>query len=188
MERPLSGHGLTLEPAEARHAAGLARAATWDRFTYSLSAIPPALDEEGLASHLATLRAAGSFPYVMVVNGEPVGVSCYLDIRPAHRALEIGSTWIAKSHEGTFVNPAAKLLLLSRAFDELACERVQLKCDGRNARSMAAISKLGAVKEGVLRRHMILPDGYVRDTVMYSIVADEWPLVRNRLVARLAGE
>lgn len=181
----LEGFGLRLEPAGPEHAASLAKHAGPSLFQYSLSAIPPEIDEAGLAYHLAALREGGLVPYVMVKDGEAVGVSCFMDIRPAHRGLEIGSTWIGKAFQGTSVNPAAKFLLLRQAFEGLGYVRVQLKCDARNLHSQRAIEKLGAQKEGVLRHHMILPDGYIRDTVMYSILADEWPEVRTGLEARL---
>ncbi len=108
-----------------------------------------------------------------------------MDVRPAHRGLEIGYTWIARAYQGTRVNPECKYLLLRHAFEKLGAIRVQLKTDGRNLQSQHAIEKLGAVKEGVLRKHLILPDGYVRDTVMYSITDSEWPHVKSRLEARL---
>lgn len=181
----LEGFGLRLEPASGGHAEGLADNADLSLFQYSLSAIPPALDAAGLAYHLSALRESGVLPYVMVLDDEAVGVSCFMDIRPVHRGLEIGSTWIGKRFQGTRVNPAAKFLLLHHAFETLGYERVQLKCDARNVHSQRAIAKLGAKREGVLRRHMILPDGYVRDTVMFSIVAEEWPQVRDGLLKRL---
>lgn len=181
----LEGFGLRLEPAAEIHAAGLARHADSSLFQYSLSAIPPAIDEAGLAYHLSALREGGLHPYVMIRDGEAVGVSCLMDVRPVHRGLEIGSTWIGKAHQGTSVNPAAKFLLLRHAFEGLGYERVQLKCDARNLHSQRAIEKLGAQKEGILRHHMILPDGYIRDTVMYSIIAEEWPTVRESLQTRL---
>lgn len=182
----LEGFGLTLEPAELHHSAGLSRVATSDHFRYFLVGIPTECDEEGLRFHLETLRNSGAVPYVMMVEGEPVGVTCYLDVRSGHRGLEIGCTWIAKHLQGTFVNPAAKFLLLQHAFETLNFERVQLKCDARNLHSQRAIAKLGAQREGVLRKHMRLPDGYQRDTVMFSIVAEEWPTVRKGLLTRLS--
>jgi ribosomal-protein-alanine N-acetyltransferase len=183
---PLEGYGIRLEPAKDAHAESLARHAQPEIFRYSVTAIPRQYDAEGLAGHLAALRAAGGYPYALVVDGQAVGVSCYLDVRPAHRGLEIGATWIGRTHQGTRVNPAAKRLLLGHAFEDLGMERVQLKCDARNLQSQRAIEKLGAVREGVLRRHMTLPDGTMRDTVMYSVLADEWPAVRERLEQRLA--
>ena len=112
-------------------------------------------------------------------------MTCYLDIRPQDRALEIGFTWIGKPYQRTPVNPECKYLLFRHAFDDQQAVRVQLKTDLRNVQSQRAIEKLGAVREGVLRKHMIRPDGYMRDTVMYSVTADEWPEVRARLEKRL---
>ena len=113
-------------------------------------------------------------------------MTTYLDIRAPHDGLEIGWTWYAEEHRGTRVNPECKLLMLTHAFEMLKCVRVQLKCDERNMQSQRAIEKLGAKREGVLRRHGILPDGFVRNTVMYSIIDSEWPTVRSGLKARLS--
>jgi RimJ/RimL family protein N-acetyltransferase len=104
----------------------------------------------------------------------------------AHRRLEIGSTWYEPAARGTAVNPACKLLLLAHAFDVIGVNRVALVTDARNARSQAAIARLGAAREGVLRANMITQGGRVRDTVIFSIVAAEWPAVRAGLLARLA--
>jgi len=108
-----------------------------------------------------------------------------MDIRPEHHGLEIGATWIGKAYQGTSVNPENKYMLLRQAFERLGAIRVQLKTDGRNLQSQAAIAKLGAKHEGVLRKHVLLPDGYERDTVMYSITDDEWPAVKAALEERL---
>lgn len=139
---------------------------------------------EGRAAQTATM------PFAMVLreSGRAVGSSCYLDMRPEHRGLEIGATFIGAAHRGTCVNPEAKLLMLAHAFDELGCIRVQLKCDARNMQSRRAIEKLGARREGVLRHNTIMGDGHLRDTVMYSILADEWPGVRRGLELRLDGQ
>jgi RimJ/RimL family protein N-acetyltransferase len=99
--------------------------------------------------------------------------------------VEIGWTWITPAFQRTAVNTEAKLLQLTYAFETLGAGRVALKTDGRNERSQAAIARLGAVREGTLRRHMRLPDGYVRDTVYFSILADEWPGVKARLEERV---
>ncbi|MBL8896088.1 MAG: GNAT family N-acetyltransferase [Planctomycetes bacterium] len=115
-----------------------------------------------------------------------VGVTRYFDVRAAHRGLEIGHTWLAPAARRTPINTEAKRLLLAHAFEELGALRVQLKTDARNLASQRAIERLGAAKEGVLRQHMIARDGFVRDTVMYSIIAAEWPAVRARLDALLA--
>lgn len=120
-----------------------------------------------------------------VRDGRVLGMSCYMDIRPEHRSLEVGMTWYIPEVRGTEVNPECKLLLLGHAFEHLRAVRVTLKTDLRNVHSQAAIAKLGAVREGVLRKHGIQPNGYVRDTVFFSILDDEWPHVRKRLEARL---
>jgi RimJ/RimL family protein N-acetyltransferase len=115
-----------------------------------------------------------------------VGSTRFGDIAPEHGRVEIGWTWIAPSRQRSAVNTEAKLLQLTYAFDTLGAGRVALKTDLRNERSQRAIERLGAVREGVLRRHLRLPDGHVRDTVYYSILADEWPAVRARLEERLS--
>ncbi len=119
-------------------------------------------------------------------SGRAVGSTRFGDISPADGRLEIGWTWIAPSHQRTAINTEAKLLQLRYAFEELGATRVALKTDGRNLQSQAAITRLGGVREGVLRRHLRLPDGFIRDTVYYSILADEWPTVQARLTQRLA--
>ncbi len=183
----LVGRAVRLEPLTAAHAAGLCATAGDTALTYIYTK-PHERTPAAFAAYIHTLYDDfGWCPFAIMDHAadQPVGVSCYLDIRPAHRGLEIGGTWIAASRQGTAVNPEAKYLLLHHAFETLGAVRVQLKTDGRNLQSQAAIAKLGAVREGVLRRHLILPDGYVRDTVMYSITDSEWPSVRDRLVARL---
>jgi len=122
--------------------------------------------------------------WIVRYNGVVVGATSFLDVQPRHKRLEIGGTWYRADMRATVVNPAAKFRLLERAF---ACgfERVELKTDARNARSRAAIVKLGGRLEGMLRKHMINHDGSSRDTVYYSILSDEWPAVRQRLAARL---
>jgi RimJ/RimL family protein N-acetyltransferase len=123
---------------------------------------------------------------VDAASGRAIGATRFGDIAPEHGRVEIGWTWIAPSHQRSAVNTEAKLLQLSYAFDELGATRVALKTDGRNEGSQAAIARLGAVREGVLRRHLRLPDGFIRDTVYYSILSDEWPAVKARLQERLA--
>lgn len=121
------------------------------------------------------------FAIVRRLDRRAVGVTSYMDIRAADRGLEIGGTWLTPQVWRTALNTECKYLLLCHAFETLGCLRVQLKTDSRNVRSQRAIERLGAVKEGILRKHMILHDGYVRDTVMYSIVDSEWPIVKKRL-------
>lgn len=118
-------------------------------------------------------------------SGEAAGMTGFLDIRPQHRGLEIGRTWIARAHQGTRVNPESKYLLLRHAFEDLGAVRVQFKTDLNNLQSQRAIEKLGATREGVLRRYQMRSSGFVRDTVMFSLLAEEWPAVKARLEERL---
>jgi len=125
------------------------------------------------------------FAVIFIDAGRAIGATRFMNISPQDRGLEIGGTWYGTAYQGTGVNAEAKYLLLKHAFETLGCIRVQLKTDSRNERSQHAIEKLGAVKEGVLRKHMILPDGTVRDSVIYSIIDLEWPVVKARLEKRL---
>ena len=127
-------------------------------------------------------------PYatVRLSDGVVVGSTRFLDIRRPHRTLEIGWTWLAPEAQRTPVNTEAKFLMLRHAFETLGAVRLQLKTDERNARSRAAITRLGAVFEGILRNYQTrLHDGYVRNTAMFSITSAEWPAVRTQLEARL---
>lgn len=137
---------------------------------------------------LARLAAGEWLPFIVRLGRTDniVGSSSYLEIVPAHKRLEIGSTWYAKAHQGSAVNPATKLLLMGHAFDELGYNRVEFKLDRRNARSWAAMRKLGATEEGIFRSHMVLPDGHVRDSVYFSVIAQDWPRIKAGLEARLA--
>jgi N-acetyltransferase len=179
----LEGAGLTLSPTVEDDAEALVRCADAETFAYSLGG-PADLSVAAMRRHLAA-RDARLFTMRLRATGETVGCSSFMDLRPAHRALEVGATWIAPAWRGTRVNPEVKLLMLRHAFETLGCVRVQLKCDARNLRSAAAIAKLGAVYEGRLRNHGILPDGFVRDTLMFSVLDSEWPRVEAGLRARL---
>ena len=125
--------------------------------------------------------------YAQVWNatGCAIGSTRLLDVRPADRQAEIGSTFLGRDYWRTPANTESKYLFLRHCFESLRCVRVALKTDGRNVRSQEAIARLGAVREGVLRRH-IQVKGYQRDTVYFSILDDEWPAVKARLEARLA--
>jgi len=151
---------------------------------------PKVWNSEAFCRHYASVLASGQLvPYLMRLKSEDriVGTSAYLDIRESHRGLEIGATWIAKPWQGTVVNPAAKSLMFEWAFESWHAIRVQLKTDARNLQSQRAMEKLGLVKEGVLRRHIILTDGYLRDSVMYSAIDAEWPALKANLQQRLAA-
>lgn len=119
-------------------------------------------------------------------DGRIVGSTRFLNIELAHRRVEIGHTWYARDSWGSDVNPSCKYLLFRFGFEDLNLNRIELKCDARNIRSRAAILRLGAIEEGTLRKHMIMHDGYVRDTIYFSIVAEEWPPARAKLERRLS--
>jgi RimJ/RimL family protein N-acetyltransferase len=137
---------------------------------------------------LAQRSSGRQFPFAVrrLADQAVVGSTSYLDAVPRHRRVEIGSTWYTPDVWGTQVNPECKLLLLAHAFEVLGMNRVALCTDALNARSQAAIEKLGAVKEGVLRSHMVTQGGRVRDSVLYSIVLGDWPGMKARLLARLS--
>jgi N-acetyltransferase len=184
----LEGRILRLEPLSLDHAPGLWPHAGPEVFQW-LADLPRDGSYEAFRDWIGeTMRRPASLTFAMILaeTGEPAGVSGYLEIRPAHRGIEIGRTWIGKAHQGSRVNPESKLLLFRHAFETLGAIRVQLKTDLRNLQSQRAIEKLGAVREGVLRRYQIRSNGEVRDTVVYSVLADEWPALKARLEARLA--
>lgn len=185
----LTGRFVRLEPLEPRHASDLALAATPETFRY-FSWGPDRFDAAGLGEFIAFMRELKrtvAFAIIALDTGRAVGITSYLDIRDKHRGLEIGWTWIAADRRGTAINPEMKLLLLTHAFETLGAIRVCLKTDLRNERSQAAIAKLGAVREGVLRELIIMRDGHRRHTVFFSILESEWPGVKAGLTARLAA-
>lgn len=184
----LVGDHVRLEPLGPQHAAGLALAAAdgdvWRKWTTTIPSPDemPAEIERRLAAH-----AAGRIvPWAMcLLDGTPVGMTTYWSVDPEHRRLEIGATWLAASAQRTKVNPEAKLLQLTRAFDDLDCIAVEFRTHWHNRQSRRAITALGAKQDGVLRNHQVMRDGSLRDTVVFSIVRDEWPAVRSGLRARL---
>ena len=185
---PLEGPTLRLEPLTLEHAPSLWPHVGPDTFLHTLE-LPRDGSYEAFREWLGgTMSKPASlvFATVLAATDEPVGVTGYLEIRPEHRGLEIGRTWIGKAHQGSRVNPESKLLLFQHAFETLGAIRVQLKTDLRNLHSQRAIEKLGAAREGVLRRYQIRSNGAARDTVIYSVLADEWPALKARLEARLA--
>ncbi len=144
-------------------------------------------DESGLRAWVEDMldrQSRGAdlpFAVIHLKSDRAIGATRFMDIRSEHRGLEIGGTWYGVDYQGSGINTEAKYLLLHHAFEVLGCIRVQMKTDLRNLRSQRAIEKLGAVKEGVLRNHMIRSDGLVRSSVMYSIIDREWPDVKRKL-------
>jgi RimJ/RimL family protein N-acetyltransferase len=185
----LAGRIVRLEPLDVRHAPGLLAAATPDLFVHT----PQAPKEWSLAGFEADVRRVNAlagvvaFAMVEVASGRVIGRTTYMEILPDHKGLEIGRTWIARPYQGTKLNPEVKYLMLRHAFESLApaAIRVQFTTGASNLHSQAAIAKLGAVREGVLRKNRIMPTGLPRDTVYYSIVAEEWGSVKKRLEERL---
>ena len=187
----LKGRWLTLEPIDARHAEGLFDAMQDDEVCRYLTWPPPkALGETlTLIQQAQEDMASGhALTYAQIWNatGRPIGSTRLLDVRPKDRQAEIGATFLARQYWRTPANTESKYLFLRYCFETLGCVRVALKTDGRNVRSQEAIARLGAVREGVLRRHMNVR-GYQRDTVYFSILDNEWPAVKARLEGRLAG-
>jgi RimJ/RimL family protein N-acetyltransferase len=187
----LKGTHVTLEPIEERHAPDLFAAMQDEEVCRYLAWPPPkALDETlALIREARDLMARGqSVVYAQIWNatGTAIGSTRLLDVRPADRHVEIGATFLARAYWRTPANTESKYLFLRHCFETLGCTRVTLKTDGRNVRSQEAIARLGAVREGTLRRHMNVR-GYQRDTVYFSILEDEWPAVKSRLERRLAS-
>jgi RimJ/RimL family protein N-acetyltransferase len=185
----LSTDRLALRPLRLDDVSALAQAARdgalWEKKT---TTVPRPEDFEPYVRKALELQASGSaLPFVTVVkDGDRViGSTRYMNIDKANRRVEIGTTWIARSWQRTFVNTHAKFLMLRHAFEDLGCNAVELRTHHLNDQSRAAIERLGARLDGILRRHMIMPDGHVRDTAVYSIIRDEWPRVKAGLEGRM---
>jgi RimJ/RimL family protein N-acetyltransferase len=136
-----------------------------------------------VSSSIAGLARGTVLPFATIdrASGRIVGSTSYLAIEPAHRRLEIGATWITPTSQRSPVNTEAKLLQLTHCFEVLGCNRVEFKTDARNARSRRALARIGATEEGTFRAHMVMPDGALRDSVWFSVIAPEWPAVKQRL-------
>ena len=181
----LRGHGLRLEPLALTHEAGLAAAAADGAlWRIRVTSVPEPQETRAYIETALQMREAGSrlaFAVLDDASGRVLGSSSYHDILPAVRRVEIGYTWYARSVQRTHVNTAAKLLLMGHAFDTLGCHVVGWRTDNFNFASQAAIERLGAKKDGVIRGHALRRDGTIRDTVMYSLRAGEWPEARAQL-------
>lgn len=183
----LRGSAVSLRPLTPEDAPALLAITPTDTFRYFLS-WPDSWSAQGFADWIASsLIKPNQRPFAVIHNATNtlVGSTSYLDISDPLRHLEIGCTWYTPNVRGTAVNPEAKLLLLDHAFGPLNRVRVTLKCDARNTHSQAAIAKLGATREGTLRKHRIQQNGFIRDTVYFSITQDEWPTIRPALAQRI---
>jgi RimJ/RimL family protein N-acetyltransferase len=187
----LQGQVVRVEPLVPSHAADLFAAAQ-DPAIWSYMPVDPSASAAAVTAWIHDAlaeRAAGTqlpFAIVELASDVAVGSTRYLNITPRDRGIEIGWTWLAPRVQRSAVNTECKYLLLRHAFETLGAIRVQLKTDARNLTSQRAIERLGAVREGVLRKHMIVLHGHQRDTVMYSITDDGWPAVKARLAGMLA--
>ena len=182
----LSARGITLVPLDASHEAGL-RAAAADGALWNIrvTSVPEPEQTLKYIEDALQMRADGNrfaFAVTDTASGEVLGTTSYHDIIPAARRVEIGYTWYAKRVQRSHVNTTCKLLMLQHAFDTLACKVVGWRTDNFNFASQAAIERLGAKKDGVIRGHAMRRDGTIRDTVMYSLRAGEWPEVKAQLL------
>ncbi len=182
----LVGQHVRLEPLSLQHAEGLWPQADepeiWRYMPYgevnSLDRLRAVIDD------LLARQARGTdLPFTVFdcATGAAAGMTRFMTIDPPNRSVEIGGTWYGRAYRRTAMNTECKYLLMRHAFEVWGAIRVQLKTDLRNERSQRAIERLGAVREGVLRKHMIMPDGYHRSSVIYSVIDDEWPAVKARL-------
>ena len=185
----LEGRFIRLEPLSAAHAPAL-WAASGDAALFRF--VPYAMrGEDDLRAYIARAQRALErgeglgFATIERASGLPVGSSSYFASDAPHRRVEIGGTWVVAAHQRTPINTEAKLLMLRHAFETLGCLRVEFKTDALNAASRRALARIGAVEEGTFRHHMVMPDGRIRDSVYFSIIAPEWPAVEARLQALL---
>ena len=182
----LMGRVVRLEPLSEAHVSDLTLAGRdetiWQFMPYGAVVTPERMTVH-VREALGRRDAGAHYPFAVihVLTSRAIGCTRYLDIQPQSRALEIGGTWYAPKYQRTRVNTECKFLLLRHAFEQLRCLRVQFKTDLRNVRSQRAIERIGAVREGILRKNLTMPDGHQRSTVVYSVLDDEWPGVKERL-------
>jgi N-acetyltransferase len=187
----LTGRVIRLEPLTLDHVEALCRVGLdpdlWRWIPFPVTTADEMRDYVETA--LADQRAGSALPFAVIhlASGDVIGSTRYGAISEPNRHVEIGWTWYAKDHQRSAVNSEAKLLLLNHAFERLGLVRVELKTDALNAASRAAIGRIGAVQEGIFRRHLVCRSGRIRDTVYFSILDSEWPEKKRALEARLAA-
>ncbi len=188
----LAGTHVRLEPLATGHGEALAAAAADGELSklWYTSVAPPERMAAEIDRRLALQRICSMLPFAVIdpATGDAVGMTTFMNVDAANRRVEIGSTWYAKRVQRTPLNTEAKRLLLSHAFERLDCIAVEFRTHWMNHRSRAAIARLGARQDGVLRSHQLMPDGSLRDTVVFSIVAAEWPTVKRHLTFLLDRE
>lgn len=187
----LIGRFVRLDPMRRAHAAALHRAGAFPEIWAYMPVHPrSAEDVARIVDDAMREEASGAqLPFVIasLQTGDIVGSTRLMAISRHDRRVEIGWTWLTPSAQRSAANTECKYLLLRHCFETLGCHRVELKTDRRNERSQRAIERIGATREGVLRKHMVVQDGYQRDSVYFRIIDDEWPAVRGRLESMLAG-
>ncbi len=183
----LTGSFATLTPLEHAHAEDLSRAAEEVQgLWYTMIPTPDGVTKE-IDNRCALQKAGSMLPFAILnPNGRAVGMTTYMNIEANHRRVEIGSTWLGKEAQRGPVNTECKLMLLRHAFEALDCIAVEFRTHFLNHQSRRAIERLGAKFDGVLRNHMIMANGTLRDTAVYSIIAGEWPSVKTNLEWKLA--
>ena len=185
----LQGRVVRLEPLALAHVPGLARVGLDpELWRWIPTQVADAAQMQAWVQTALDEQTAGtSLPFAIIsqASGEAIGSTRYMNLVPAHRRLEIGSTWLSTAAQRSGANTEAKLLLLTHAFEALKAIRVELKTDALNSRSRAAIARIGGIEEGIFRRHVICASGRVRDTVYFSMLDNEWPAVKARLFSML---
>ena len=184
----LKDNGVRLEPLALTHEEGLcAAAADGELWTLRITSVPEPEQTRAYIETALKMREAGdrfAFAVINDASGKVLGSTSFHDILPAVKRVEIGYTWYAKSVQRSHVNTTCKLLMMGHAFDTLGCRTVGWRTDNFNFASQQAIERLGARKDGVIRGHALRRDGTVRDTVMYSMAAGEWPEAKAQLLYR----
>lgn len=187
----LTGSAVTLEPLARGDAAALAEAAAdGELWNITVTTVPrPEAMAAWVDAALAARAARRELPFTIrdAATRRVLGSTRYRALALEHRRLEIGNTWLRASAQRTAANTECKRLLMGHAFEALGCNRVEFITDVLNERSRVAILRLGATQEGVLRHHMVMPDGRLRDSAIFSLLRDEWPTAKARLLARLRG-
>jgi RimJ/RimL family protein N-acetyltransferase len=187
----LEGRLVRLEPLSPEHEAPLWEASRDERTWRWLSVVQPQTREEWSAWMRQALDAeedGAEMPFATLRRGEAIGSTRFLALKPEHRSIEIGWTWLHPSAWGTGANAEAKLLQFEYAFESLGCRRVELKTDALNERARTALGAIGATFEGVHRKHMLVRGGENRDSAWYSVLDDDWPAVKAHLEQRLAAK